>query len=227
MTNLELQYRFIQKLGDSINLQYDIPTIDIQRYLNVGCDDFIEFWYKQYDQSEAAKKRLITLTKRTSIALSTATESSNEYIINPNNFKVYSITLPSDCLYVLREKVDLYNEVLETYTTVPVKPIGLDYMNKHIDNSFKQPYSKLYWRIDVAGKHELILPTSIDISTSNYILEHIKIPTKINLLTGTPVTDKIEINEDFHEEIVDFAIRKFLSNYSLVNQNNNSNKNSE
>lgn len=214
MTNLELQLRFTQKLKNHISQILDIRTLDIEFYLNEGLRRFVEDWYSLYETNEGARKRLTTLV----VGNSPVSAGPGHY----SNGTLY--TLPNDCRYVVQEKADLnvvncHNQVV-VKDNVPVKPVKLDYYNRHIDNAFKKPYTNLVWRLDIGNKqHELIKGTDTT-SIAGYKIVYIKNPAEITLLTGTPETTSCEISPEFHEELIDKAVGVALETFNLYNSFN-------
>ena len=139
MTNLELQFRFTQKLKNNITQSLDIRTIDIEYYLNEGYRRYVEDWYSLYETTEAARKRLTPLVTPTAPALIGAGNYPNGYLY----------TIPTNCKYVVQETADLSvtncHNVTVVNAGVPIKPVKLDYYNRHINNAFKKPFNNLVW----------------------------------------------------------------------------------
>lgn len=221
MTNLQLQARFEQRLQNHIKKKLDIRTIDIEFYLNEGYRRFTEYWYSLYEDNETARKRLSPLVVSTTLTRAGAYSGAG----NHPNGELWD--LPETCKYVVLEQVDI--SLIDchgdptTKTRVNVKPVKTDYYNLHIGNPYKKPYNELVWRLDVGSKiHELIHGTDTT-RIENYHITYLTIPNTITLLTGTPETTSIEIEEEFHEEIIDKALEVAIETFKLINsfQTNN------
>ena len=63
MTPVQMQLSFLQKIGESINRDFDIPSIDIEKYINLAIENFVDTWYNLFEVNEAARKRLSSLVK--------------------------------------------------------------------------------------------------------------------------------------------------------------------
>jgi len=212
MTNLELQLRFEQRFRNHINKDLDIRTIDIEFYLNEGLDKFIEEWYKIFEYNESARKRLNPLVKYAILDTST----------NGSHPRGRYFNLTENYRYILQEEAQVsYNDCHGSPQTIrsSVKPVKLDYYNRHIHNPFKKPYRDLVWRLDIGNtdkRHELIYGDDVT-NITHYYLTYLANPIKITLLTGTPETSNIEISEEFHEEVIDEAIKVALKTFELNN----------
>lgn len=210
MTYLEMQLRFEQQLSNHINKDLDIRTIDIEYYLNEGYKRFIEEWYKLFEINEAARKRLNPLVGYYSTG--TSTVGSHE--------RGRYFTIGANIKYILQEEAAVnYTDCHGDPATnvAEVKPIKLDYYNKHKRNSYKKPYIKLVWRIDLGNgskTHELIYGDDTN-SISLYTLTYLANPSEITLLTGTPETTSVVIAEEFHNEIVEKAVQIALEIFTL------------
>lgn len=213
MTYLQMQLDFEQKLNNHINKSLDIRTIDIEMYLNDGYKAFIEDWYKVFESNEAARKRLNPL-----IGYYITNESTVGDHTNGRYF-----TIGTNIRYILQEEaivniIDCKGNPI-TYVA-EVKPVKLDYYNKHKRNPYKKPYFKLVWRLDLGNgtkRHELIYGDDT-ISIAQYSLTYLANPSPITLLSGTPETTSVVIAEEFHEEIVNRAVEKALSILQLTNK---------
>lgn len=215
MTYLEMQLRFEQKLNNAINKTLDIRTIDIEWFLNEGYRLFIEDWYKFFETSEAARKRLNPLVGYYSTGTSTVGDHANgRYFIIGANVK-----------YILQEEATIsYTDCHgdPASNVAYVKPIKLDYYNKHKRNPYKKPYIELVWRIDLGAgtkRHELIYGDDTN-SISLYTLTYLANPSRITLLSGTPETTSVVISEEFHEEIVDKAVEVALKTLQFTQSTN-------
>lgn len=203
MTPVQMQLSFLQKIGESINRVFDIPSIDIEKYINLSIESFVDRWYSMYEMNEASRKRLNSLVKSKKL---TSVDFINENVAGVKNLPNGTfIELPDDLRYTVKEEVKLENSV----TYHKVIPINLDYYNQHILNSFKKPYNRLSWRIDIGRDiHEIITDGS---TISEYFIHYIKNPVYISISSNTST----DINPDFHEEIIDKAVDICLRTLSL------------
>ena len=211
MTNLELQLKFTQRLGNHLSNAIDIRTIDIEYYLSEGLRKFVNLWYLKFEYDEAARKRLNSLVNN---AILTA-----DYGGSFPKSLVYE--LPENCKYVVQERCTI--NLLDCHNAptikegVKIKPIKLDYYNFHVNNPFKKPYNNLVWRMDIGSKRHTLIYGADTINITNYYITYIKNPNPITLLTGTPETTTCEISEEFHEEILDKAVETAIEIFSLTN----------
>ena len=210
MTFLEMQFNFEQKIRNHIFKDLDIRTIDVEFYLNSGYDAYIEDWYKIFETSEAARKRLNPLVGYYATGTSVAGAHTNGRYF----------TIPSNVKYILQEEATLSYTNCHGEPAVyvaEVKPVKLDYYNKHKRNPFKKPYLKLVWRLDIGGgikQHELIHGSDVN-SITQYQITYLANVAAITLLSGTPQTSSVVLSEEFHEEIVDRAIEVALQTFQL------------
>jgi hypothetical protein len=199
MSPVQMQLSFTQGLSDILHYDFDISTLEIERFLNLAQESFVDNWYQVFETSEAARKRLSSLVVSTNITSSTTSSF-------PNGI-VYSI--PESCKYTLLEEATI--QVATGITErVPVIPINLDYYNQHVKNSYKKPYRGLFWRIDVGNKKHHVIGNGMVINT--YHLTYLKNPVNIKIL-GTPVAS--EIAAEYHNEIVNQAINIALQTLSV------------
>lgn len=212
MTNLEMQLRLEQRLSQHLDKQLDLRTIDIEYFLNEGLRRFIEFYYSLFERDEAARKRLNKLVVTDTIAR-TDEPTPVTTDAHPNG---EFWTLPTDILYVVSEEA-ITNLIPSGTHRCEVKPVKIDFYNKHINNSFKKPYKNLVWRLDIgasAKRHELIVGAGTT-NVQTYFVTYVKQPAKIALLSGTPETTSCDISQEFHEEVIDRALQVSLEMLQL------------
>lgn len=211
MTFLEMQLELELEFQNLLDKHIDMRTISMEHYLNDGYKDWIEEWYAQFEHNEAARKRLAPLVKPESYLTIGNGPHKNGFYFELDPHVKYILQEEAEIVYM-----DCNNEpVTETVEIVPIK---LDYYNKHKKNPFKKPYKKLVWRLDIGvgnKKQELIIGDDIA-SITNYKIVYLAIPPKIKLLTGNPVTDKIEISQEFHSEVIDKARESALKMYQTA-----------
>jgi len=184
MNAIEMQHSFDRKSG------LGLDTYTVQKLLNQAQDLFIDRYIQDYDISEHARKKLITLVKNYS-ATPDATGATN---ISVN---AVFVDLPSDLRRPLQE------HVVDSSTIIKVKPIKYDEYNINKDDPFKKPDSDLVWRLDYGDtslRHELITDGVVSIDT--YKLRYIKNPTDIDIFANTSCI----LNTTDHEEIIDIAV---------------------
>lgn len=203
MTPVQMQLSFLQKIGESINRDFDIPSIDIEKYINLAIENFVDSWYNLFEVNEAARKRLGSLVKSEKI---TSTGFISEVTAGAKNLTNGTfVQLPVGLRYTTKEYAKLGTST--EYTRVV--PINLDYYNQHILNSFKKPYNKLSWRIDIGnGVHEIVTDGT---ALTEYFIHYVKNPVYISISTNTST----DIKSDFHEEIIDKAVQIALQILSI------------
>lgn len=210
MTNLQLQLRFTQQLGISINKPIDIRTIEIEYYLNEGLNTFIKNWYSRYEMDENARKRLAPLVSTSKLTADSIGTYPNSQIF----------TLPDTCRYVVQERCDIKiqdcNSNIVTSSNVTVKPIKLDYYNLHIKNPFKMPYKELLWRIDLGNRTHTIIYGTDTIAIEYYYVTYLRNHNYIHLISQNPETTSCEILPEYHNEIVEEAVRIAIQTLNLI-----------
>lgn len=195
MTAVEMQLRFNQKLQNHITFKLDIRTIDIEYFLNVSQDNYIDKLFVESSDQEFFKKRVGALYESESITLLPAGTKPNSFVA----------ALPDECKYVLESE----HVVTSTGDWIRIKPIDRKYYTSNIQNPFLSPYAELGWRLDAGGRtHELILMEGMIPVT--YEFDYLKIPTAINIKNNI----SSDIHAEFHDEIVENAIRVALEIYA-------------
>lgn len=220
MTALEMQLRFEQKIQNHITKDLDIRTIDVEWFLNRGQDLWVDDIYNKYKGQEELRKRLSTI-----IIASVLNLNDIIYVAKADGLHPYStnIIIPSDVKYVLDESVYADTGTFDSNYVIAVKPVDAQYYNKQFRNPYKKPNDTLIWRMDVGYLadngviHELIAHNAtykalLRDSGSYYNLTYIKVPSRIAIM-GTPAN--CEINEDYHDEIIDYAVKFALEVYQI------------
>lgn len=222
MTAAEMLLRFEQKLKNADVKDFDIQrlTLDISYYLSVSQRNLVEYYYSNYEDNEKSRKVLSTLVYNTDLTRTSVSSTQTGH----HPYGEYW-DLPTDSLYVLKEEATLNIDSCGDVSLVPanflrvyVKPVNIDYYNKHIGNPFKKPYKNLVWRLDItngtAGIHELITEELTGIQVYKYHITYIKTPVDISIESDTDS----ELIDWIHEDIVDGAVRLALA--STINNNN-------
>lgn len=207
-----MQLSFTQLLGDSLFNSYDISTLDIEKFLNMGQDNFVELWYNKFEQDEQARKRLSPLVKTVKYNRTTGEATSLNVFWLGESWKV-----PEDCRYVLHEMASFASGIYLNSNFVEVKPVNLDYINKHQKNSYKKPYNSLVWRLDLGNKRHLLITNSTNI-INEYAITYLSNPLPIKLLTGDPKTNPISIAPEYRQEIVNLALETAINILSKQKQ---------
>lgn len=205
MSPVQMQYNFLQGIRESLYKDFDISTSEIERFLNLSQEIFVNEWYRVFEANEAARKRLASLVILSDINTVHPTE------LLPNTV---SVTLPNNCRYVLKEEVTITANDSVEYR-IPVVPVNIDYYNKHITNSYKKPYERLFWRIDAGNKTHLIVGNGMNVQ--RYHVTYLKNPAEIKII-GTPVT--CEIAPEFHHEIVSGAVQVAINTLAVKSNGN-------
>jgi len=228
MTAQEMRFRFedlySKAFGGIVPKAAFLDSIEIAYFLNLAQDKFVEEWYRVFEYNEAARKRLSALVVETSVDRTAGAPTSS--------VKQYGEiwALPANTLYVVQEQAHIVRYAVgppEVETIInancDIKPVNLDYYNKHVNNSFKKPYSSLIWRLDIGDKkHEFITYDSETagavVRVKFYKVTYIKSPAEIKILTSGSVN--CELSSDYHMEIVDEAVNIALSRFSLSQEEN-------
>jgi len=188
------------------------------------------------NEDEKRRVQFSELMKNTKISLFTSNSTSVNF---PN---AVLAELPTDFLYALTERCDIEptedNDCYDTITGVQVKAITENYYNSNINNSLRNPYVGLIWRVNymraIATKpiwddgatvslkrHELVPPSGFTLL--NYYLRYIRRPNPIIInvdksgtsktLDGYAIVDATskdcELDPFIHREIVSEAVRLF------------------
>lgn len=205
MTALEMQLKFTQSIQNHLDKDFDIKTIDIEYFLNLAQWDLTDSYYRQYENDEKSRKVLANLVYN--VDLTRTSVSASQVGIHPNG---EYWDLPTNILFVLKEEATLNinscgdtTSIPANYQRVTVKPINMDYYNKHITNAFKKPYEKLVWRMDVTNgnnhQHELITAGQ---QIYKYHLTYLKEPVDISVRSSV----NCELMDWVHQDIVDNAV---------------------
>lgn len=165
-----------------------------------------------FEGSEKRRKELGSLVV-TSI-LEPARTITDNVIGDPSISEVFS--LPDDCFFVVEESVKIKHEDCSTDTYSTIKPITHDFYQANLENPFKKPYSKVLWRLDYNGKHEIIHDGKTEIK--EYKIRYIKQPNPIivsdispDTINGYSAPQTSPLHEMKHREIIDEAVRLAVS----------------
>ena len=208
-----LQLKFLQRLQNHLTYPIDMRTIDIQYYLTVGQDRYIENMYNRFKGEEALRKRLA------GVYIDRVLDTS--FVVAGTPFRGGQLWhLPEDVRYVLDEYVKLSG----SDKFIPVKPVDASYINKQENNPFKKPYTKLVWRldrgyhtegIDVTLLHELVTPPNSG-AINSYGVVYIKSPAPVELTSTDPAKlHGFEVTVEYHDEILDLAVEFALQTLAL------------
>jgi len=200
-----MQLKFTQSIQNHLDKDFDIKTIDIEYFLNLAQWELTDNYYKQYENDEKARKVLANLVYNRDLTRTSV--SASQVGVHPNG---EYWDLSTGLLFVLKEEATLNinscgdtSLVPSTYQRVTVKPVNMDYYNKHITNAFKKPYEKLVWRMDVtngdANQHELITDGQ---QIYKYHITYLKEPADISIRTLV----NCELMDWVHQDIVDSAV---------------------
>lgn len=181
---LELELKSVENIARELFI-----TLDYSMLLTEAQLDFVIEAYKSFDRTELERKVLSNLVKSSELTLADNTVDNL-----PNG---YSVTLPTDCMYVLEE----HARFVANGSLVHVLPKTYDSYLIDKDNPFKCPFSGLIWRLDIEGNHELVTHGTKPVS---YTIRYIKRPANVDVNTGVT----LEINQDFHKKIVNLAAAK-------------------
>lgn len=197
-------FKFLQKLQQYIGQSPTIQSQDIEYFLNMGQDLWVDMVYEKFNGKEELRRRLNSI-----VVVSNISNGS----VGTGIYGGEIWELPEDVKYILDEFVRFNNST----ENILVKPIGFN--NKQANNPFKRPYDRLVWRIEAGyntvnkvDRVELIKGTTLPIT--NYIVTYIKVPNRIYLHTN-PQEDT-DISDYWEDEIVDLAVKIALESYKLT-----------
>lgn len=188
-----------QELKQAFLIQYDVISgmgapgytdEEISLFLTDSELDLVRKLIPIYDVQELQKKIMSKLITPKTILTLDAISTDN----HPNGRYV---TLPTDMLAVFEE----YVKFSGSSTLVKVDPVTHDRYIIDINNPYKQPYAGLVWRMDVAGKHELITDGQHTIASYSFI--YVRQPVGIDITAGKTS----EINIGFQDMVVDGAVK--------------------
>ena len=192
-----MQLRFNQKLQNHIPFRLDIRTVDIEYFLNLGQNKYIDELFLRKEDEEFYRKRIGALYDNESITV------FNPGSKGPNS---YFVDLPLDCKYVHENE----RVISDTGQYIKIIAINRKYYNTHYNNPFAMPYEELGWRLDAGERmHELILADGI--TPQEYNIDYVRVP---NTLVIADTTNESEVSPEFHDEIVDKAVEIALQIYN-------------
>lgn len=141
-----------------------------------------------------------------------------------NNSKL--ITLPSDYLYNVQERVDITYNGTVTYTDVALQPINEDYIMEAIENPFHKPEvdrriyrviepRKISARTDTTQStltpRRLTIIYGTNVTLDKYKVTYIRRPLDIVVDTITPTNQRhCELDASIHQAIVERAVSRAL-----------------
>jgi hypothetical protein len=190
-------FKFLQRIQQYVGQDINIQSKDIEFFLNKGLDAWVQSTYDAYKGQEELRKRL------GSIIVTEILPNTDSAGVNSGVYGGEVWTLPADVLYVL-------DEVINTASPVPVKPVDFNYYNKQRNNPFKKAGTRVVWRLDVDdSKHELVGHSG---AITNYRVSYVKYPDRI-VLHGTQ--DDTDVDIRWEDEIVDKAVEIAYATYSV------------
>lgn len=204
----EMQLYFLMGLKSDYKIEFDIPTIQIEAFLNEAQRRLVEAYYSKFESDEKSRKVLSILVNNVDLTRTSVSATTTGLLPNGEYWE-----LPTDCMYSLKEEATLNVNACEEitavtgdYTRVYIKPINMDYYSKNIKNPFKKPYTDMVWRIDssLGSTPQLhMLITGGTYRTQTYHLSYLSYPTVMSIASQTDCI----LPEMVHQDIVDEAIK--------------------
>lgn len=213
MTNIDLQYAFELEAANIDNVTKDkLNSQDVLYWLNQGVDKFVKTRFDgdnsaqtSFEQNEKRARDLVNLLTTVQLDVST-------FVSGVNCLK-YTITYPTDFMFMLNESVDIYENTKPT-TIIPtdVFQCTLDtYMSRitnslsdfHMRNSSARPL-----RVRTATGCWLL--TDGTYSISDFTITYIRKPNKI--LLDSPFAQYTDFPENVLKEIVKLAVGMYIEN---------------
>lgn len=218
MDVIQMQLAFLQKLKIDYNVEYDIPTIDIDFYLTEGQRRVFEKYYELFETDEKARKAL------NSLVVSEDLDRATYVTVKTGNYPYGEFwQLPSSLAYTLKEECTINLNACEDVSLISgdwlrvyTKPINLDYYSKNVGNPFKKPYSGMVWRLDVSNLSSKIhmLVTGGNYEVKIYHITYLSYPTSISI----PNLVNATLPEIVHQDIVDEAVKVAIESNSYNKQ---------
>lgn len=196
MTAQQLKEQFLIRFDAISNFAspgYEDSEISV--LLTIGQMNILRKVILTGDRTEVEKKVISKLITPYSI-----TSFSTDALNMTNG---YWITIPDDHFVFWEEHALIGSGEIGTLLPVQVKPVTYDRYIIDINNPFACPYSKLVWRLDSLGKHELITDGS---TLRKYIFRYVRLPKDINITNN--VTS--ELADAFHDTVVEAAVQEAI-----------------
>lgn len=202
MTAIEMQIRFLQMLNTLTDVKYDLPTISINKYLNIGQHRVVTELH-----SAGAYERLSDIIVTESKA-AVASVNTTAYVIETS-------TLTKEFLYYVRGRAKLTRTnpaITDNWVPIDKLTTQTDITNL-IETVFNKPWFKLpkaFIEYDVTPSIVIIVDAYTE--TVSFIeVTYVKNPVTINIDTEV----NCELNEELHQAVVDYAVQEAARSLSL------------
>jgi hypothetical protein len=210
--------RYMQEAVEIELSQYDpdyelknkLESRQIFYYLSRSERDYVQEIYNSgVDKNEENKKKLGSL-------LLTTTISGGNIASNSFYPSAYTISLPSELLYVINERAITSDE-----SNIYIKPISYDEYNTNKDNPFRKARIDKYLRLEGADQHIILTPNT---TLTGVKIDYIKTPSGIDL------NQNCELHESVHYNIVKGAVKLIMAakqnqiGYSIQSKEEKENK---
>lgn len=214
MTNRQLLIEFERGLvtaNNAFSLAYKPDTDTILQYLNSAQNMYANLNASLFEVNEQIARNLIKLLKTSTIELSKTDKT---------NYIEYSATYPKDLMYMLDESVFIHpSDNTEAKQPAEIFECTLDsYMyritNKLTDFHWRNNYARPL-RVRTADGCKLYTDNNYEIS--EYTINYLRQLNPITL--DSPNEEYSEFPENVHKDIVDMAVKLYLSAVSTFNNN--------
>lgn len=212
MKYIELQYAFEVEAASIDSMDNKVDSQDILYWLNQGVYKFIKTRYNgnnflrtSFEQDEKRSRDLITLYNKQDF--DNIQKEANK------GYDSYSITYPTDLLFVLDESVIIYpSDKTEEQKPVEIFECTLDsYMYRITNNLTDFHYRNGYARpLRVRTKDGCMLLTDGNYGISKYSVGYLRKPAKITM--ENPYDEYTDMPEHTHNEIVKLAVQMYIEN---------------
>ena len=206
MTLLEFANEFRFKYDAASNGGPDINSYEMSLCLTQAVRDIIDEAYANYENSEKSKRILAPLLKEHNSSINNL---SDDFVL----LNCYSVSLPQDLKYVVREEAN----VSGCKIIMKVEISDLDHLTEYLNNPFKRPNSrkivrtelnstafKIYSELDLLKYNIKYIKNESPIIVINFASD----PTLIGdeTISGLNIATNTELPEFIHDEIVDKAV---------------------
>lgn len=239
MNNLEL-YVEIQREINNLDNNLFIPSSEITMALNKAINLYVKNYYTLFESDESSRKRLSKLVKVINYNKNEESQTEPNILKKSNElffeeFDLYEpINSSAELKFVVLELATVkVNEYIIKVSKIT--PISLDVVSANLKNPFKKPYKYKFWRIELNGKHYLMIPKELDLQ--RYTVSYIDIPVINNITETSNATisisdlfDDLFIHTELIPLVVQLSVDPYLKNNSQpkeeekVKQNNENNQ---
>lgn len=207
MTLEEMKNEFMFKYDAASNGAPDLNTYELSLCLTQAAKDIYNTAYSTYETSEISKRIIAPFLER--FEVSSLVEENDIFTM----LKTYSIPMPDNMSYRIRDLVKLDNCV----ETPKVIVVDKDVLQEYLSNPFKRPNKRKVLREDMKDNQIKIYS---EVKVSNYALEYLSKDTPIIVLDldldptlmgdesieGLSTASETKIPDIFHDKIINRAV---------------------